>query len=62
MEFSRKILNNNPKKNKKNKKIGNKKIVEKRKIFLFRFIIFIFITPNKKNAKVNWRFLYRRSV
>ena len=34
MEFSRKILNNNPKKNKKNKKIENKKIVEKRKIFL----------------------------
>lgn len=32
MEFSRKILNNNPKKTKKNKK--NKKIVEKRKIFL----------------------------
>jgi len=34
VEFSRKILNNNPKKTKKTKKIGNKKIVEKRKIFL----------------------------
>lgn len=61
MEFSRKILNNNPKKTKKTKNREQKNCEEK-KNFSFRFIIFIFITPNKKNAKVNWRFLYRRSV
>jgi len=50
VEFSRKILNNNPKKTKKTKNREQKNCGEK-KNFSFRFIIFIFITPNKKKRQ-----------
>lgn len=52
MEFSRKILNNNPRKTKKNKKKG--KTLFKKGNFFWIKTLSVF-RHTKKRAKINWR-------